>query len=245
MLATDLGSRGLDFPFLEVVVNYDFPSTTSDYLHRAGRTGRAGRQGTVYTLYHNKNIQAINEFKKSNDTKKPLDVRRSAYSLINKEEFKHLRKPPKTAKPVQKARKATKPHKTVRFRQKIKIKRRNNDWYVNCCLYWYYIRCSVLKIGCPAKISRGLGSCIQTRSRCSSRKHPLQNWASWKRAGTSTSYDSFLIQKSTTISSLQAIIRNRLGLKETEAIFIFAYKTLLHVNEKIGDLYKKFESKAK
>jgi superfamily II DNA/RNA helicase len=112
-----------------VVVNYDFPVSTSDYLHRAGRTGRAGRQGTVYTLYHNKNLKAINELKKSNDSRKPLDVRKSAYSLINREDFKHIRQT-RTAK-VDKAKEKralrTKPHKTVRFRQKIKVKRRNKD----------------------------------------------------------------------------------------------------------------------
>lgn len=34
MISTDLGSRGLDFPFLTHVINFDFPITTSDYLHR-------------------------------------------------------------------------------------------------------------------------------------------------------------------------------------------------------------------
>jgi len=42
MISTDLGSRGLDFTFLTHVVNFDYPRTNSDYLHRAGRTGRAG-----------------------------------------------------------------------------------------------------------------------------------------------------------------------------------------------------------
>jgi superfamily II DNA/RNA helicase len=56
MISTDLGSRGLDFPFLSHVINYDFPNTSSDYLHRAGRTGRAGRKGIVVSLYTKTNI---------------------------------------------------------------------------------------------------------------------------------------------------------------------------------------------
>lgn len=51
MISTDLGSRGLDFPFLSHVINYDFPNTASDYLHRAGRTGRAGKKGIVVSFY--------------------------------------------------------------------------------------------------------------------------------------------------------------------------------------------------
>jgi superfamily II DNA/RNA helicase len=41
LLSTDLGARGLDFPNLERVINYDFPLSTTDYLQRVGRTGRA------------------------------------------------------------------------------------------------------------------------------------------------------------------------------------------------------------
>lgn len=41
MISSDLGARGLDFPGLDRVINYDFPTSTVDYLQRAGRTGRA------------------------------------------------------------------------------------------------------------------------------------------------------------------------------------------------------------
>ena len=34
MICTDLGSRGLDFPFVNHVINFDFPKSSSDYLHR-------------------------------------------------------------------------------------------------------------------------------------------------------------------------------------------------------------------
>lgn len=51
LVATDLASWGLDFPFVSHIINLDFPRTASDYLHRAGRAGRAGKKGFVISLY--------------------------------------------------------------------------------------------------------------------------------------------------------------------------------------------------
>jgi len=45
LVATDLASRGLDFPEVTHVINYDMPSTIEDYVHRCGRTGRMGHPG--------------------------------------------------------------------------------------------------------------------------------------------------------------------------------------------------------
>ncbi|PRT53441.1 ATP-dependent RNA helicase DRS1 [Wickerhamiella sorbophila] len=50
LLCTDLASRGLDIPKIEVVINYELPSTYEVYLHRVGRTARAGRNGTSISL---------------------------------------------------------------------------------------------------------------------------------------------------------------------------------------------------
>lgn len=41
LVATDVLSRGVDFAGVRLVVNYDFPSTAADYVHRVGRAGRA------------------------------------------------------------------------------------------------------------------------------------------------------------------------------------------------------------
>ncbi|XP_052022344.1 probable ATP-dependent RNA helicase DDX28 [Apodemus sylvaticus] len=42
LVCTDIASRGLDSIHVEVVINYDFPPTLQDYIHRAGRVGRVG-----------------------------------------------------------------------------------------------------------------------------------------------------------------------------------------------------------
>lgn len=50
-IATDVAARGLDIPDVEVVINYSFPLTTEDYVHRIGRTGRAGKKGVAHTFF--------------------------------------------------------------------------------------------------------------------------------------------------------------------------------------------------
>ncbi|KAJ1651613.1 hypothetical protein IWQ61_007868 [Dispira simplex] len=51
LIATDVAARGLDIPNVEYVINYTFPLTIDEYIHRIGRTGRAGKQGVSHTLF--------------------------------------------------------------------------------------------------------------------------------------------------------------------------------------------------
>ncbi|MDM0011050.1 DEAD/DEAH box helicase [Variovorax sp. J22P168] len=50
VVATDLAARGIDVVQLPVVVNYDLPRSSVDYVHRIGRTGRAGQSGVAVSF---------------------------------------------------------------------------------------------------------------------------------------------------------------------------------------------------
>ena len=50
VVATDVAARGIDIAQLPVVVNYDLPRSSDDYIHRIGRTGRAGLSGLAYNF---------------------------------------------------------------------------------------------------------------------------------------------------------------------------------------------------
>ncbi|XP_077403144.1 putative ATP-dependent RNA helicase DDX52 [Vanacampus margaritifer] len=51
LICTALMARGIDFKGVNLVLNYDFPTSAVEYIHRIGRTGRAGHQGKAITFF--------------------------------------------------------------------------------------------------------------------------------------------------------------------------------------------------
>lgn len=59
LIATDVGSRGLDIPDVELVINWDLPSAWQDYVHRVGRTARNGKRGFAISFITERDISVI------------------------------------------------------------------------------------------------------------------------------------------------------------------------------------------
>ncbi|XP_066587502.1 probable ATP-dependent RNA helicase DDX17 [Prorops nasuta] len=57
LVATDVAARGLDVDDVKYVINFDYPSSSEDYVHRIGRTGRKKKTGTAYAFFTNHNMK--------------------------------------------------------------------------------------------------------------------------------------------------------------------------------------------
>jgi ATP-dependent RNA helicase RhlB len=59
LVATDVAARGLDIENLAMVINYDLPVETENYVHRIGRTARAGKTGRAIALASEQDVYAL------------------------------------------------------------------------------------------------------------------------------------------------------------------------------------------
>ncbi|XP_022660336.1 ATP-dependent RNA helicase dbp2-like isoform X1 [Varroa destructor] len=57
LVATDVAARGLDVDDIRYVVNYDYPHSSEDYIHRIGRTARSNKTGTAFTFFTSGNAK--------------------------------------------------------------------------------------------------------------------------------------------------------------------------------------------
>ena len=67
IIATDVAARGIHVDNVSLVINYDLPERSEDYIHRIGRTGRAGHRGQAISFlceYGSYYLPAIEELLK-------------------------------------------------------------------------------------------------------------------------------------------------------------------------------------
>lgn len=96
LVATDIAARGIDVVGIELVINFDLPDDTENYVHRIGRTARAGRKGLAISFAMPDQAKNVGEIEKL--IRAPLRV--SRHPDISAEQFKsHSEKPRFKSKP--------------------------------------------------------------------------------------------------------------------------------------------------
>jgi ATP-dependent RNA helicase DDX18/HAS1 len=91
LLCTDVAQRGLDFPDVDWVIQYDAPHTFDDYIHRVGRTARgADGTGNALLLLYPSELGVLDKLKENEvkinecefDLEKLIDIQDKFESLI-------------------------------------------------------------------------------------------------------------------------------------------------------------------
>lgn len=87
LIATDIAARGIDVSGIALVVNYDMPASSEDYVHRIGRTGRAGMSGHAISFATSDQKRAIRDLERFMDTKLKISTQPSQPSkkVVSKE----------------------------------------------------------------------------------------------------------------------------------------------------------------
>ncbi|SCU92380.1 LANO_0E00606g1_1 [Lachancea nothofagi CBS 11611] len=110
LIATDVASRGLDIPTVQLVINYDISANPDTFIHRAGRTARAGRSGESICFVAQRDVSRVeaiedrinkkmDEFTEVHDTavirkalSKVTAAKRESLMAMEKESFGERRK---------------------------------------------------------------------------------------------------------------------------------------------------------
>eukprot|EP00931_Biecheleriopsis_adriatica_P058093 TRINITY_DN3451_c0_g1_i1.p1 TRINITY_DN3451_c0_g1~~TRINITY_DN3451_c0_g1_i1.p1 ORF type:complete len:393 (+),score=98.54 TRINITY_DN3451_c0_g1_i1:43-1221(+) len=77
LISTDLLARGIDVQQVSLVINFDLPSNTENYLHRIGRSGRFGRKGVAINFVTNNDVRTMKDLEKFYHTQieeMPMDI---------------------------------------------------------------------------------------------------------------------------------------------------------------------------
>ncbi|ALO16985.1 ATP-dependent RNA helicase RhlE [Salinivirga cyanobacteriivorans] len=80
LIATDVSARGIDIPDVDIVINYDIPEETENYVHRVGRTGRGQKKGEAIAFCSTEEKERLEAVEKFLDrTIDRLDIKKNDY----------------------------------------------------------------------------------------------------------------------------------------------------------------------
>jgi ATP-dependent RNA helicase DDX49/DBP8 len=82
LVATDVASRGLDIPDVDLVINFDLPKICADYIHRIGRTARIGKAGRALSFVTQYDIELVTDIESSTGQKMTASTEINEAELI-------------------------------------------------------------------------------------------------------------------------------------------------------------------
>ena len=105
LIATDIIGRGLDFPNVDLIINYDIPNSKEDYIHRIGRSGRMGNKGMSISFIDDLNNLVLKDIillLNKNDIEIPNWMKN--IDINNNENYVNLKKKKKKKKKKERSR---------------------------------------------------------------------------------------------------------------------------------------------
>ena len=105
LIATDIAARGIDVADIEHVINYDFPRSAEDYIHRIGRTARVGAAGLATSFVTSVDRQCLAQVERLIATKLPMayvgEPRTASGGLERRDSHPAVVPPPVPQRPAQ------------------------------------------------------------------------------------------------------------------------------------------------